>query len=152
MKHANKQKEKLRQHIFYLQRQYQDEKTRKRYVNIANEKAKLAKLQTSLDAKRVHPIPNNKFPKGSGNQSYTLDYEVNIWAMIAAFYIGTGGFDIGEVVGMVGLPGGKGWERQYHRHSPFLNEIVINLADKMMKQSLIREIDATISEKLKALK
>ena len=92
------------QHIYYLQRQYQDEKTRERYVNIANEKAKLAKLQTSLDAKHVHTIPNKKFPKGSGNQSYTMEYEVNILAMIAAFYIRTGGFDIGEVVIIVGLP------------------------------------------------
>ena len=53
---------------------------------------------------------------------------------------------------MVGLPGGKGWERHYHCHSPFLNEIVIDLADKMTKRSLIREIDTRISEKLKALK
>ena len=67
---------------------------------------------------------------------------------MAAFYIGTGGFDIGELIGMFGLPGGKGWERQFHRHSPFLNEIVIDLADKMMKESLVREIDATIKEKL----
>ena len=141
-------KDKVRPHIYYLRRQYEDEKTGERYVNIANEKAKVAKIQTSLDAKHVHPIPNKKFPIGSGNQSYTLEYEVNVWAMMAAFYIGTGGFDIGEVVGMVGLPGGKGWERQYHHHSPFLNEIAIDLADKMMKQSLIQEIDATISEKL----
>lgn len=68
---------------------------------------------------------------------------------MAELYIGTGGFDIGEFVGMFELPGGKSWERQFNRHSPFLNDIVINLANKMMKDSLIREIDATIEEKLK---
>ena len=134
---------------FYLQRQYQDEMTCKRCINIANEKAK---LHTSLDAKRVHPIPNKKISKGSGNQSYTLEYELNVQAMIAAFNIGTGGFDIMEVIGKVGIPEGKGWERQYHRHSPLLNNILINLADTMMKQSLIQYIDTTISEKLKTLK
>ena len=100
-------------------------------------------------AKRVHPIPNKKLNKGNGNQSYTLEYELNIRAMMAAFYIGTGGYDIGELVGMFGLPGGKGWERQFGRQSPFLNGIVIDLADKMMKESLILGINATIEEKLK---
>ena len=50
---------------------------------------------------------------------------------------------------MFGLPGGKSWECQFRRHSPFLNNIVIHLADKMIKESLIREIDAMIEEKLK---
>ena len=88
----------MEQHIFYLQRQYAEAKSRKRYINIANEKAKLKKLKASLNVKRVHSIPNKKLNKGKGNQSYTLEYELNIRAMMAAFYIGTGGFDIGELV------------------------------------------------------
>ena len=106
-------KEKLEQHIFYLQRQLADGKNRKLYVNIANQKAKLEKLKNLSRAKRIHPIPNKKLNRGNGNQSYTLEYELNIRAMMSAFYIGTGGFDVGELIGMFGLPGGKCWERQF---------------------------------------
>jgi len=117
-------------------------------VNIANEKIKLEKLKAKMDTKRVHPIPNKKFRKGSENQSYSLEYELNIRAMMSAFYIGTGGFDVGELVGMFELPGGKIWERTHSRHTPFLNDIIISLAEKMMKESLRREIDLTIRDKL----
>ena len=145
---CNNKKEKLRQHLYYLQKKYESEKTRDTYVNIANEKAKLGKLKAKMDAKRVHPIPNKKFRKGSGNQSYFLEYELNIRAMMSAFYIGTGGFDIGELVGMFGLPGGTGWERTHSRHTPFLNDIIIRLAETMMEESLRRDIDLTIRDKL----
>ena len=144
--------EKLEQHIFYLQRQLANGKNRKLYVNLANQKAKLEKLKDLSSAKRVHPIPNKKLNRGNGNQSYTLEYELNVRAMMSAFYIGTGGFDIGELIGMFGLPGGKGWERQFGRHSPFLNGLVIDLAEKMMKESLILETNATIEEELREQK
>ena len=45
--------------------------------------------------------------------------------------------------------GSKYWERQFHRYGLYLNDIKINLADEMMKERLIREIDTTIEEKLK---
>ena len=38
-------KERLEQHIFYLQRQYAEAKSRKLHVNISNEKTKLKKLK-----------------------------------------------------------------------------------------------------------
>ena len=60
--------------------------------------------------KRVHPIPNKILDKRKGDQSYTLEYELNIHVMMAAFYIGIDGFDIGELVGIIELPGGKGCE------------------------------------------
>ena len=142
--------ERVRQHIYYLQREYEGAKTRKAYVALSNQKAKLKKMQACLDENRIHPIPNKKFKGRKGNHLYTLEYQINIRGMMAAFLIGTGGFDIGELIGMFGLPGGTGWERQFHRHSPFLNQIVIDLADKMMKKSLVCEIDATIKEKLEA--
>ena len=84
---CNNKKEKLRQHIYYLQKKYESDETRNLYINIANEKAKLEKLKARMDAKRVHPIPNKKFKKGTGNQSYYLEDELNIRAMMSAFYI-----------------------------------------------------------------
>ena len=66
--------------------------------------------------------------------------------MMSAFYIGTVGFDIGELVEMFGLPDGAVWEHQHGRYGPFLNQIVIDLVENMMKKRLCREIDATIDK------
>ena len=99
----------------YLQRQYSEAKSRRLYVNIANEKAKLKNLKALLKVKRVYLISNEKLNKGKENQPYTLEYELNIRATMALFYIGNDGFDIGEILGMFGLLGGKGWERQFNR-------------------------------------
>ena len=99
--------DKVRQQVYYLQREYEYMKSREAYVELANLKAKLKKVQAALDVKRVHPIPNKKFKGKKGNHLYTLEYEINIRGMMAAFYIGTGGYDIGELIGMFGLPGGK---------------------------------------------
>ena len=145
---CNNKKEKLQKHLYYLQKKYESEKTRDIYVNIANEKEKLGKLKAKIYAKRVHLTPNKKFRKGSGNQSYSLEYELNIRATMSAFYTGNGGFDIGELVGMFGLPGGKGWEHTHSRHTPYLNDIIISLAEKMIKESLRQEINLTIRDKL----
>ena len=55
---------------------------------------------------------------------------------MSAFYIDIGGFEIRELVGIFGLPGGTGWEHQHRRYSSFFNQIVIDFAEKTMKDSL----------------
>ena len=110
---CNNKKEKLRQHLYYLKNTYELEKTHDIYHKIANEKAKLEKLKHKLDTKRVHPVPNKKFKTGRGNQSYSLEYELNIQVKMSVFYVCTGGFDLRELVGMFRLSGGTGWERQH---------------------------------------
>jgi len=45
---------------------------------------------------RVHPTPNKKFRSRSKNpKGNTLDFAINIKAMLTAFYLGTGGLDVG---------------------------------------------------------
>ena len=56
----------------------------------------------------------------------------------------TSAFDIGEITGMLDVQGGKGWVRQYSRHIIWINDIIINLARKLMKNGLKEEISATI--------
>ena len=38
-----------------------------------------------------------------------MDYAVNVRAILASFYIGTGGLDIGLVNSCQGIAGGKSW-------------------------------------------
>ena len=127
---------------------YESYKTRDIYVNIANQKRAIIILQSKMDTKRVYPIPNKKFKKGSGNQSYSSAYELNVRAIVSVFYIRTGSFDIGVLVRMFGLLGGTGWEHQHSRYTALLNDIIIDLVEKMMKESICRNIDGTIKDKV----
>jgi len=98
---------------------------------------------------RVHPTPNKKFKSRSKNpKGNTLDFTINIKAMLTAFYLGTGGLDIGGYASFFGLPGGRGWERSFHRNSPQVHAIVIAVATSIMEEAMIGEIKATIKEKL----
>ena len=45
------------------------------------------------------------------------------------------------------LLGGTGWERQHRRHTPLLNDVIIDLVEKMMKESLCQKIDGAIRDK-----
>ena len=86
MKHAIINEKSCDSSFITSKKKYESEKTRDIYVNIANEKRKLGTLKAKMDAKRVHPIPNKKFRKGSGNQSYSLEYELYIRAMMSTIY------------------------------------------------------------------
>ena len=46
-----------------------------------------------------------------------LDGEVNVRAILASFFIGTGGYDITEELAMVGLGGALSFERNFTNHS-----------------------------------
>ena len=39
-----------------------------------------------------------------------VDCEINLRAMMAAFYCGTSGQDIAKALSFIGIPGGKSWE------------------------------------------
>ena len=65
---------------------------------------------------------------------------------MSAFFIGTSGIDIGQLIAMLGVPDGRGWERQSSCHIPWMNKIIIKLASKLMEKILQSEIDAIIKE------
>ena len=46
-----------------------------------------------------------------------MDFEVNVRAMMAAFYCGTGAEDISMCASFFGIPGSKLGERAFSRHS-----------------------------------
>ena len=43
------------------------------------------------------------------NEGDILDFEINVRAMMAALYCGTGGEDIVNVGSFLSIPGGKSW-------------------------------------------
>ena len=78
-----------------------------------------------------------------------MDYAVNVRAVLASFYIGTGGMDIGLASLCQGIAGGKSWERTFTRHSPKVCKAILRVVDECLDANLKEEIDLMIAEKLK---
>uniref|UniRef100_A0A7S0C7E0 Mutator-like transposase domain-containing protein n=1 Tax=Proboscia inermis TaxID=420281 RepID=A0A7S0C7E0_9STRA len=110
----------------------------------------LKKKEILRSEKIVLPTSNKKFSKRSRIQNAgrqgALESEINIRAMMSAFYIGTGGFDIGNVTAFLGIPGGKSWERTYHRHSSSMTKHIMKVAeDEMRGADEIKTIGIAVS-------
>lgn len=87
----------------------------------------------------------HEFAKGKGS---IVDYKINIRAIIASFYCGTGAADIVRSNVIMGVPSYKSWERLYSNHSLKLCELINSVANGVIDTSLRGEIEATIREKL----
>jgi len=75
----------------------------------------------------VHPQPNKKF-HNDFTKGHTLEYGLNIRAILALFYLGAGGFDVGGFASFFGLPGGRSWKMSFHRYSSKIYDVVIYVA------------------------
>ncbi len=54
-----------------------------------------------------------------------MDFEINVRAMMAAYYTGSGGEDIANCVPFLGIPGGKYWECVFTHHSPKMCKLIL---------------------------
>ena len=73
--------------------------------------------------------------------------EVNIRAVLSAFYIGTGGGDVSKVLGMLGVGGSLSFERNFTKYSPKISKIVREVCDKLIYECFVEEIMVTMKEK-----
>ena len=77
-----------------------------------------------------------------------MEFEVNVCAMMASFYLGTGAVDTAEYGSFFGVPGGESWERAFSRHSPSMCKLIISVVNGVIDARLKEEIIATIADKL----
>ena len=100
----------------------------------------------------VRPVCNKKLSVRKRIQVWgegsIVDYEINLRAMMAAFYCCTGGADIAKAVSFLGVPGGKSWEKAFTRHSPKMCDIISFVVNIVIIKSLEEEIRIIIREKL----
>ena len=89
-------------------------------------------------------LQNNNF-----KDNHAFRYQLNIWAAFESFYLDIGGYDIGVLTCFLGIPGGRYWERTFHRHSELIHDTVMFVADDIMKKAYDEEIAATIRKELK---
>ena len=66
-----------------------------------------------------------------------------------AFYLGTGGYDIGAMACFLGIPGGRAWERTFHWHSAKIHTTIMSVTERILENSFEEEVIATIRGKLK---
>ena len=73
---------------------------------------------------------------------------MNITSIIASFYAGTGGLDIGLVNPAQGIECGENWEMKFHRYSPIGCKSMLKVVNNVLGEALKEEITLTITEKL----
>ena len=72
-----------------------------------------------------------------------MDYSANIRAIIASYYVGTGGLDIGLVNACQGIAGGKNWEQTFSSHQKIVCDAILKVVDACFADNLKEEIELT---------
>ena len=124
------------------------EKNQKTYFLLEYAKKKLAKLRK----KKFNRISRPSFAKhisAREKSNYRLeDFELNLRAVMASFYIGSGCEDVASVISFLGLPGGKSLARGMSNKAEVINDNLIAVCKEAVAEGLKMEIAATICEKL----
>ena len=66
--------------------------------------------------------------------------------MLTVFHLGTGGKDIGKALTMMGVPGGRHFERSFHRHASHVSSVVRSCNKRIIEESSIVEIKLSICD------
>ena len=114
-------------------------------------KNKRSQLTDDSHIKRISPTKNSKFvnnKKVRVGRKDAMQYDLNIRAMLAAYYGGTGGFNVGLFANFFGFTGGRSWERTWHRQSEKVHTLMLDLINLIITEALSKEIEATIKCKL----
>ena len=72
-----------------------------------------------------------------------MEYAMNIRAVVALFYVGTGGLDVGLINSAQGIKGGRNWGF-FTRHSASISKAIIKVNKEMIAESLEEETSLTI--------
>lgn len=70
--------------------------------------------------------------------------------MLAAYYCRTRGFNVGLFANYSRFPGDRSWECTSHYRSDEVYDLLLDLINLIIAQSLSKEIEATIKFKLKS--
>ena len=75
-----------------------------------------------------------------------MDYATNIRAILASYYVGTGGLDIGMVNAIQGIEGTKNWETIFTRHSSTVCDAILKVMGACFENNLKEEVERTFQE------
>ena len=132
---------------------YEEKKVAGLKINTKSDQDKKNKLKQKIYSKKRtltklehHLRFHETVPKSNKEGDCT---ELNTRALLSSFFIGSGGQDIGSVANFFGFPGGKSWERFFSRKSKKVQELIINIVDEILNDSLANEIIAKIRVLLK---
>ena len=143
---CNKMDTTLRRKITRLKRLRMEDQSRKETTNI---KTQLAIAQRKLQRLRTARLGKTKSEYESELNEEKKEIEMNIRAMFASFYVGTGSQDVASILTFLGLPGGHSWHNLFHKNSETVNRRIIELCEVVVEEGLKMEIRAEIEAKLK---
>ena len=101
---------------------------------------KLTKIKKNLDLNYI--TQNN-------SRTDNTESQLNIKAILASYYIGCGGSEIGSVTSFLGVPGGLNWERRFSRKSPETAKTIVDLVTETVYKSLVDEVSLQIKQQMK---
>ena len=78
----------------------------------------------------------------------TTTVNLNLRAMMTAFYLGTGPRDVGNALSFLGVPGGNTWHNFFYENMEKVNNVIMSECQEMIDEGLWNEIRATIKSKL----
>ena len=108
---------------------------RKLRLQLNHNKRNLTKIKMTIDRKTI---------EHKKSHHHEDEAQINTKALLASYYIGCGGYDIGSVSNFLGIPGGLNWERRFTRKLPIAAKAIIDLVDKIVYESLIDEVTLRI--------
>ena len=139
----------------YLKKKYALEKKgskdadRKTYYLLEYAKKKLEKMQMNTRNRTSRPSFTEHISAREKQNFRLEDFELNLRAVMASFYIGSGCEDVASVVSFLGLPGGKSLSRSMSTKAEEINEQLLSVCKTVVAEGLKQEIAATIHEILK---
>ena len=64
-----------------------------------------------------------------------LDFNLNFRAILMAYFLGTGGQDVGRSMSILGVGGGISFERSFYRHAPKIGTSIIKICDTIITEA-----------------
>ena len=140
---------KLVKHVEYLKRKCKGTVVSRKLRNeLSLKQRQLTKMKSKHNDRRLQLSS-----KGAAvfeyetSQPKPMQCEINIQAMLVAYYMGTGGSTVGAFASFFGLSGGITWEMTKARFSKEIQPAIIESGKHFTQAVFIGDIEATVKEK-----
>ena len=67
--------------------------------------------------------------------------------ILAAFNIGSAGYDVGKLMSMMGIQGVNSFECNFSRHSPKISAVIRDVCDQIMREVMYNEIIVPLQDR-----
>ena len=111
-------KNKLHLGIIYNKKKLRAMDKNTKALHEAHKRARISLNHKQRQLKSLHNSSSTSslLENEAFRENHAFRYQINMRMALAYFPLGTGGADIGAAACFLGIPGGRSWERIFHRH------------------------------------